>query len=43
MRCQLYDWPEIQGRGECIRPALEEGGADYGDAARLPKRGGITS
>jgi len=39
MRYQLYYWPEIQGRGEFIRLALEETGADYVDVARLPKRG----
>jgi glutathione S-transferase len=36
MRYELYYWPEIQGRGEFIRLALEEGGADYVDVARLP-------
>src|SRR3990170_360744 len=39
MRYQLYYWPEIQGRGEFIRLALEETGADYVDVARLPKQG----
>jgi glutathione S-transferase len=34
MRYQLYYWPEIQGRGEFVRLALEEGGADYVDVAR---------
>lgn len=34
MRYELYYWPEIQGRGEYIRLALEEAGADYLDAAR---------
>ncbi len=38
MRYELYYWPEIQGRGEFIRLALEEGGADYVDVAR--RRGG---
>ena len=32
----LYYWPGIQGRGELVRLALEEGGADYVDVARLP-------
>ena len=41
MRYELYYWPEIQGRGEFVRLALEEAGADYVDVARLPKRGGI--
>ncbi|MGH8661390.1 MAG: glutathione S-transferase [Burkholderiales bacterium] len=41
MRYELYYWPSIQGRGEFIRLALEEGAADYVDVARLPKeRGG---
>lgn len=39
MRYELYYWPEIQGRGEFIRLALEDAGADYVDVARLPKRG----
>lgn len=34
MRYQLYYWPEIQGRGEFIRLALEDAGADYVDVAR---------
>jgi glutathione S-transferase len=43
MRYELYYWPEIQGRGEFVRLALEEAGADYVDVARLPeKRGGGT-
>lgn len=36
MRYELYYWPEIQGRGEFIRLALEEAAADYLDVARLP-------
>jgi glutathione S-transferase len=32
----LYYWPTIQGRGEFIRLALEEGGAAYVDVARSP-------
>jgi len=39
MRYELYYWPSIQGRGEFVRLALEEAGADYLDVARLPKRG----
>ena len=39
MRYELYYWPEIQGRGEFVRLALEEAGAPYVDVARLPKRG----
>ena len=42
MRYELYYWPEIQGRGEFVRLALEEGGADYVEAAVMaavpPKR-----
>jgi glutathione S-transferase len=34
MRYELYYWPSIQGRGEFIRLALEEVGADYIDVAR---------
>ena len=34
MRYQLYYWPNIQGRGEYVRLALEEAGADYSDVAR---------
>ena len=36
----LYYWPTIQGRGEFVRLALEEAGADYQDVARLPERKG---
>ncbi len=39
MRYELYYWPSIQGRGEFVRLALEEAGADYIDAARTPQRG----
>lgn len=39
MRYQLFYWPEIQGRGEFVRLALEDVGADYEDVAR--KRGGM--
>jgi glutathione S-transferase len=39
MRYELYYWPEIQGRGEFIRLALEEAGADYVDVARSGPRG----
>jgi glutathione S-transferase len=34
MRYELYYWREIQGRGEFVRLALEEAGADYVDVAR---------
>jgi glutathione S-transferase len=39
-RYELYYWPGIQGRGEFVRLALEEAGADYVDVARLPKESG---
>ncbi|MCC6609475.1 MAG: glutathione S-transferase family protein [Burkholderiales bacterium] len=39
MRYELYYWPSIQGRGEFVRLALEEGGADYVDVARGTGRG----
>ena len=34
MPYELYYWPEIQGRGEFVRLALEQAGADYVDVAR---------
>jgi glutathione S-transferase len=39
MRYELYYWPEIQGRGEFVRLALEEAGAAYVDVAR--RKGGV--
>jgi len=36
MAYELHYWPGIQGRGEFVRLALEEAGADYDDVARLP-------
>lgn len=39
MRYELYYWPMIQGRGEFVRLALEDAGADYLDMARLAGRG----
>jgi glutathione S-transferase len=41
MRYELYYWDGIQGRGEFVRLALEEAGADYVDVAR--QRGGETT
>jgi glutathione S-transferase len=40
---ELYYWPGIQGRGEYVRLALEEGGARYVDVALVPveKGGGV--
>jgi glutathione S-transferase len=40
VRYQLYYWPTIQGRGEFVRLALEDAGADYADVARLPASAG---
>lgn len=39
MRYELYYWPEIQGRGEFVRLALEAAGADYVDVARRRGQG----
>jgi glutathione S-transferase len=33
---ELFYWPGLQGRGEFVRLALEEGGLDYTDVARGP-------
>jgi glutathione S-transferase len=42
MGYELYYWPSIQGRGEFVRLALEEAGADYVDVARKPgKNAGV--
>jgi glutathione S-transferase len=40
MRYLLYYWPGIQGRGEFVRLALEEAGADYVDLALRPEKEG---
>lgn len=42
---ELYYWPGIQGRGEFVRLALEEAGAEYIDVALVPEEegGGITA
>lgn len=40
MTYELYYWPEIQGRGEYVRLALEEAGAAYVDVARGPRGSG---
>lgn len=40
MKYRLYYWPHIQGRGEFVRLALEEAGADYLDVARRPESEG---
>ena len=41
MRYELYYWPSIQGRGEFVRLALEEAGADYVDVARRAGKRGV--
>ncbi len=38
---ELYYWPEIQGRGEFVRLALEDAGVEYVDVAR--RRGGTSA
>lgn len=38
MRYELYYWPTIQGRGEFVRLALEDAGADYRDVCRSSSR-----
>jgi len=42
MAYELYYWPSIQGRGEFVRLALEEAGADYVDVARVRGTGVLT-
>ncbi|MFN4087931.1 MAG: glutathione S-transferase [Alphaproteobacteria bacterium] len=37
MAIELFHWPGIQGRGEFVRMALEDAGADYVDVARGPR------
>lgn len=37
VRYQLYYWPEIQGRGEYVRLALEEAGVPYDDLPGVEK------
>lgn len=37
MKYELFYWPEIQGRGEFVRLALEDAGASYSDVAREAK------
>src|SRR5271169_2400115 len=41
---ELYYWPSVQGRGEFVRLAMEEGRAQYRDIARESgKRAGIAA
>ena len=37
---ELYYWPGIQGRGEFVRLALEQAGAEYRDIALVPEEEG---
>jgi len=39
MQYEFYYWPTSPGRGEFVRLALEEAGADYVDVARQPESG----
>ena len=41
MRYELYYHPTVQGRGEFVRLALEEAGADYVDVARRKGKAGV--
>jgi glutathione S-transferase len=41
MRYELFYWPSIQGRGEFVRLALEDAGADYVDVARVKGAGAL--
>jgi len=43
MRYELYYWPTVQGRGEFVRLALEEAGADYVDVARRKGKAGVAA
>jgi glutathione S-transferase len=43
MAYELYYWPGIQGRGEFVRLALEEAGAEYVDVARVRGTGALTA
>lgn len=41
MRYELYYWPQIPGRGEFVRLALEAAGADYVDVGNDEAAGGM--
>ncbi len=41
MAYEFFYWPEIQGRGEFVRLALEDAGANYIDVARGPESEGL--
>jgi glutathione S-transferase len=40
MKYELYYWPGIQGRGEYVRLALEDAGAEYRDVALVAEKKG---
>jgi glutathione S-transferase len=40
VKYERYYWPTIQGRGEFVRLALEDAGAEYIDVARVPASAG---
>lgn len=41
MRYELYYWPDIPGRGEFVRLALEDAGADYVEVGRGAEEDGL--
>ena len=41
MAYEFFYWPDIQGRGEFVRLALEDAGAAYVDVARGAERDGL--
>ena len=43
MAYELYYWDGLQGRGEFVRLALEDAGAEYVDVVRTPKAGGMAA
>jgi glutathione S-transferase len=43
MLYELYYWPGLQGRGEFVRLALEDAGADYVDVVRQQGRKGMAA
>ncbi|TPW31273.1 glutathione S-transferase [Pararhizobium mangrovi] len=43
MAYELFYWSPIQGRGEFVRLALEDAGADYRDVARIDGDGAVSA
>ena len=43
MRYELYYWPSIQGRGEFVRLALEDAGAEPKTALPQPESGRLAA